>query len=79
MSSMLFVVACRATADRRRSDIQATLENCGACGRVLRTSKLMMEVRKSTMVFFFHGDCYLLWIDERRAPVVTSSAFARLA
>jgi hypothetical protein len=31
------------------------------------------------MVFFFHGDCYLLWIDERRAPVVTSSAFALLA
>jgi hypothetical protein len=44
------------------------LENCGACGRVLRTSKPMMEVRKSTMVFFFHGDCYLLWIDERQAP-----------
>jgi hypothetical protein len=44
------------------------LENCGACGRVLRTSRLMMEVTKSTMVFFFHGDCYLLWIDERRAP-----------
>jgi hypothetical protein len=55
------------------------LENCGACGRVLRTSRLMMEVRKSTMAFFFHGDCYLLWIDERRAPVVTSSAFALLA
>jgi len=55
------------------------LENCGACGRVLRTSRLMMEVRKSTTGFFFHGDCYLLWIEEQRAPVVTSSAFAPLA
>ena len=55
------------------------LENCGACDRVLRTSKLMMEVRTSTMVLFFHGDCYLLWIDEQRAPVVTSNAFAPLA
>jgi hypothetical protein len=44
------------------------LENCGACGRVLRTSKPMMEIKNSTIVSFFHGDCYLLWIDERRAP-----------
>ena len=44
------------------------LENCGACGRVLRTSRPMMEVTKGTTVFLFHGDCYLLWRDERGAP-----------
>jgi hypothetical protein len=42
------------------------LENCGACGRVLRTSKLMMQLSKSAKVFLFHGDCYLLWMEERR-------------
>ena len=41
------------------------LENCGACGRVLKTSKLMMKFSIATKVFLFHGDCYLLWMEER--------------
>ena len=41
------------------------LENCGACGRVLRTSKLMMQFSISAKVFLFHGDCFLLWMEER--------------
>ena len=41
------------------------LENCGACDRVLRASKLMMQLSISAKVFLFHGDCYLLWMEER--------------
>ena len=43
------------------------LENCGVCGQVLRTSKLMMQFSISAKVFLLHGDCFLLWMEERPA------------
>jgi hypothetical protein len=45
-------------------------QRCDACEEILTTVSLMMEVyslatdRKS---FRFHGDCYMLWDNERRA------------
>jgi hypothetical protein len=41
---------------------------CVACDEILSAARLMMEVANNGAIFFFHGDCYLLWLDERRAP-----------
>jgi hypothetical protein len=43
-------------------------QNCGACDEILTTAKLMMELTNSGTTFFVHGDCYLLWLEERIAP-----------
>ena len=43
-------------------------EPCGACEETLTAARLMMEVTNNAMTFLFHGDCYLLWMDERSAP-----------
>jgi len=41
---------------------------CDACGETLTASRLMMEVpNHATATVFFHGDCYLLWMEERAA------------
>ena len=44
-------------------------QKCSACDEILTTDRLMMEVPANNgKIFSFHGDCYLLWLDERRAP-----------
>lgn len=58
------MVACRATAYRGRLDIRQ-LGELRRLRQGLKTSKLMMEVKKGAGVFLFHGDCYLLWMNER--------------
>jgi hypothetical protein len=42
-------------------------QKCSACDEILTTDRLMMEVPANNgKIFSFHGDCYLLWLDERR-------------
>jgi hypothetical protein len=43
-------------------------QKCSVCDEILTTDRLMMEVANNGKIFSFHGDCYLLWLDERRAP-----------
>jgi len=43
-------------------------ERCSACEEILTAARLMMAVTNNAMTFLFHGDCYLLWMDERPAP-----------
>jgi hypothetical protein len=43
-------------------------QKCNACDEILTTARLMMEVTYNGKIFLFHGDCYMLWLDERRAP-----------
>jgi hypothetical protein len=31
-------------------------------------TRVALNILKTAEMFFFHGDCYLLWRDERRAP-----------
>ena len=44
-------------------------QKCNACDEILTTGRLMMEVTYNGRIFLFHGDCYLLWMDERSAPM----------
>jgi hypothetical protein len=39
-------------------------DECGVCGEILTTAKLMMEISQVSTVIHIHGDCYLLWIEE---------------
>jgi hypothetical protein len=34
----------------------------------MTAARLMMEVTNNAMTFLFHGDRYLLWVNERSAP-----------
>jgi hypothetical protein len=43
-------------------------QKCSVCDEILTSDRLMMEVASNGKIFAFHGDCYLLWLDERRAP-----------
>lgn len=43
-------------------------QKCDACDEILTTARLMMEVTYNGKIFLFHGDCYMLWLDKRRAP-----------
>jgi hypothetical protein len=44
-------------------------QKCSACDEILTTDRLMMEVPANNgKIFSFHGDCYVLWLDELRAP-----------
>jgi hypothetical protein len=46
-------------------------QKCDACEEFIVKSQLMMEIyaqRKDTTAVRFHGDCYVLWNEERRAP-----------
>ena len=40
-------------------------KKCSACEEIVTAATLMMEVMQGTAVFFLHGDCYLLWMEER--------------
>ena len=43
-------------------------ENCVACEEILTAARLMMELTNNAKTFLLHGDCYLLWMEERPAP-----------
>jgi hypothetical protein len=43
-------------------------ENCVACEEILTAARLMMELTNNAKTFLLHGDCYLLWREERPAP-----------
>jgi hypothetical protein len=42
-------------------------QTCSACDEILAPTKLMMEVADNAKIYFFHGDCYLLWLEVRSA------------
>jgi hypothetical protein len=42
-------------------------EKCGACGEILTAVRLMMDLTSNAKTFLLHGDCYLLWMEERPA------------
>jgi hypothetical protein len=45
-------------------------QECDACGAMIANALLMMEVypqTKDKKAVRFHGDCYTLWNEERRA------------
>jgi len=39
-------------------------QNCVACDDSFTAARLMMEITENAEVFFLHGDCYLLLMDE---------------
>jgi len=43
-------------------------EKCGACEEILTAARLLMELTSNAKTFLLHGDCYLLWMEERPAP-----------